>query len=444
MKTIDMTTGNATKKILLFSLPIFLGNVFQQVYSMSDTIVVGRFLGKEALAAVGASSALVVFINAILIGLCMGSGVLFAELYGSKRYKELSAAISTSAIFIFSVTVFIAALSLLFLDPLVRLFQVPEDALMLSKNYLRIILSGLPFLFLYNMAAAVLRAMGNSKTPLIFLITASVINVAFDFILVICIPMGVKGPAWSTFAAQVLSGMPLCIYAVKKLGFLKLRLSFKKEMFNKVAKYSILTSLQQSIMNFGILLVQGLVNSFGVIAMAAFTAGVRIDTFAYMPAQDFGNAFATYIAQNKGAGEEGRIKSGFQSAILCATIFCAVISAGVWLFAPQLISLFVPGDAAVIAAGGQYLRIEGTFYILIGYLFLHYAFYRGLGHFNTSIVLTVVSLGIRVALSYSLVWLGFGLQSIWWSIPIGWALADIAGFVRYWGLKKRNGLLPPA
>ncbi len=436
MKTIDMTTGNATKKILLFSVPIFLGNVFQQIYSMSDTIVVGRFLGKEALAAVGASSALVVFINAILIGLCMGSGVLFAELYGSKRYKELSAAISTSAIFIFAVTSLIAILSIVFLDPLVRMFQVPEAALELSKSYLRIILAGLPFLFLYNMAAAVLRAMGNSKTPLIFLITASVINVAFDFILVIWIPLGVKGPAWSTFAAQLFSGMPLCIYAIKKLDFLKLKLHFEKEMFKKVAKYSILTSLQQSIMNFGILLVQGLVNSFGVIAMASFTAGVRVDTFAYMPAQDFGNAFATYIAQNKGAGEDDRIKSGFRSAILCATIFCAIISVGVCLFAPQLISLFVPGDTAVIEAGGQYLRIEGAFYVLIGYLFLHYAFYRGLGHFNTSIFLTVISLGIRVVLSYSLVWLGFGLQSIWWSIPIGWALADIAGFIRYYQLKK--------
>ncbi len=438
MKTIDMTTGNATKKILLFSLPIFLGNVFQQIYSMSDTVVVGRFLGKEALAAVGASSALVVFINAILIGLCMGSSILFAELYGSKRYKELSAAISTSTIFILSVTLLIAILSIIFLDSLVHLFQVPEDALMLSKSYLRIILSGLPFLFLYNMAAAVLRALGNSRTPLVFLITASVINVAFDFILVICIPLGVKGPAWSTFAAQLFSGVPLCIYAVKKLGFLDLKLRFEQEMFKRVAQYSILTSLQQSIMNFGILLVQGLVNSFGVIAMASFTAGVRIDTFAYMPAQDFGNAFATYIAQNKGAGEEERIKSGFRSAILCATIFCAVISVAVWLFAPQLISLFVPGDAAVIETGGQYLRIEGTFYVLIGYLFLHYAFYRGLGHFNTSIFLTVISLGIRVVLSYSLVWLGFGLQSIWWSIPIGWALADIAGFVRYYQLKKRK------
>lgn len=438
MKTIDLTTGNPTKKILFFTLPIFLGNVFQQIYSMSDTIVVGRFLGKEALAAVGSSSALVIFVSAILIGLCMGSGVLFAELFGAKKYDNLSAAISTAAIFIFIVTILICGIGIIFLDPLIRLFQVPEAAFALSKDYLLIIFAGLPFMFLYNIASVILRAVGDSKTPLIFLIVASVINVAFDFILVLYTDLGVKGPAWSTFAAQLCSGVPLYLYTTKKLKFIRFRLHFDKALFREVAKYSIMTSLQQSIMNFGILLVQGLVNSFGVVAMAAFTAGVRIDTFAYMPAQDFGNAFATYIAQNKGAGKGDRIRQGFRSSLLCVTIFCGIISLGVILFAPQLISLFVPGDRAVIETGANYLRIEGALYILIGYLFLHYGLFRGLGRFNTSIGLTILSLGTRVALSYSLVWMGLGLYSIWWSIPIGWALADIAGFVCYWKLQKQH------
>lgn len=441
MKRIDLTTGSPTKKMLAFALPIFVGNIFQQIYSMSDTIVVGRFLGKEALAAVGASSALVIFLNAILIGLCMGSGVLFAELFGAKKYDDLSIAISTTAIFVFVITMVICISGIVFLDPLIRAFQVPEPAIALSKDYLRIIFAGLPFMFLYNLAAAILRAAGDSRTPLVFLIVASLINVAFDFILVLYTGLGVKGPAWSTFAAQLCSGVPLFLYAIKKLNFLKFRLRFEKAMFQKVAKYSVMTSLQQSIMNFGILLVQGLVNSFGVVAVAAFTAGVRIDTFAYMPAQDFGNAFSTYIAQNKGAMKESRIRQGFRSAMLCATVFCGVITAVVLLFAPQLIGLFVPGDAAVIAAGATYLRVEGIFYILIGYLFLYYGFYRGMGHFNTSIVLTVISLGTRVVFSYAMVWLGLGLHSIWWSIPIGWALADVAGFIHYRKLKKQTTLL---
>lgn len=430
MKTNDMTTGNEAKKILLFTLPIFLGNLFQQIYGMSDTVVVGRFLGEQALAAVGASVALTVFINSILIGLCMGSGILFAELYGSKDYKTLSRAISTASIFVLGITLVITVISIVFLNQLIYLFQIPTEAFQLTKDYLLIILAGLVFMFMYNMASAILRAMGDSKTPLIFLIVSSVINVAFDFILVIYTDLGVKGPALSTFAAQLFSGVPMFIYVIKKLKFLELKPVFDKGIFKRVANYSILTSLQQSIMNFGILMVQGLVNSFGVVAMAAFAIGVKVDTFAYMPAQDFGNAFATFVAQNKGAEKYDRIKKGFKSSIICVTIFCFIISVAVYMFAPNLIGLFSPGSSNVVEAGSIYLRTEGLFYILIGYLFLLYGFYRGMGNFKMSIILTIISLGLRVALSYIFVGLGFGLTSIWWSIVIGWVISDIIGFIK--------------
>lgn len=221
MQQIDMTKGSPTKKIIAFTLPIFLGNLFQQIYSISDTFVVGRFLGEEALAAVGACSAIVIFITSVLIGLCMGSGVFFADLYGAKKNDELSLSISTSAIFIFLVTCGIMLVSLLCIEPMIRLFQIPEEVMGLAKEYLTIIILGLPFLFLYNMATVILRALGDSKTPLVFLIIASIINVAFDFILVTVIPLGVKGPAISTFAAQLLSGVPITFYTLKKLGFLK-------------------------------------------------------------------------------------------------------------------------------------------------------------------------------------------------------------------------------
>ena len=184
-------------------------------------------------------------------------------------------------------------------------------------------------------------------------------------------------------------------------------------------------------MNFGILLVQGLVNSFGVTTMAAFAIGVKIDTFAYMPAQDFGNAFSTYVAQNKGANKDERIRKGFRSAILCSSMFSVLLSVLVFLFAPNIVAMFSDADANVIAQGAEYLRIEGVFYILIGFLFIHYGFYRGLGHFKTSIFLTVASLGLRVILSYLLVWFGMGVTSIWWSIVIGWAVADAFGFYIY-------------
>ena len=301
----------------------------------------------------------------------------------------------------------------------------------LARTYLLITISGMPFAPLYNMATVVLCAFGDSKTPLIALISASTINVAFDFLLVIVWPLGVKGPAISTLVAQVLSGTPLALYALKKMNFLKLWLVFEKALFNRIAKYSLLTSLQQSIMNFGIFLVQGLVNSFGVVTMAAFAIGVKIDTFAYMPAQEFGNAFATYVAHNKEANKIDRIRNGFRSAIVCSTIFSLPISALIYIFAPNLVAFFSDSDHSVIAQGAEYLRIEGLFYILIGYLFIHYGFYRGLGRFYTSIFLTVVSLGTRVLLSYFLVWVGFGVTSIWWSIVIGWTIADLFGFLIY-------------
>lgn len=214
-----MTTGSPTKKILAFTLPIFFGNLFQQIYSVSDTFVVGRFIGNEALAAVGACSAVVVFITSILIGLCMGSGLVFADLYGAKNHKKLSLSISTSSIFIFAITLLIMLVALLFINPLMSLFNIPTQVTGLAKQYLTIIIWGLPFMFLYNMATVVLRALGDSTTPLIFLIAASTINVAFDFILVTVIPLGVRGPAISTFAAQLFSGLPLTIYMLKNSVF---------------------------------------------------------------------------------------------------------------------------------------------------------------------------------------------------------------------------------
>lgn len=438
MKTIDMTAGSPTKKMLLFSLPILLGNLFQQVYSLSDTLVVGRFLGKEALAAVGSSSAIVVLINSIIIGLCMGASVLFAEYFASKNNDKFAKAISTSSIFIAGLSLLVSFLMIIFINPLLWLFQIPSEAFRLARDYLYIVLSGLVFLSLYNLSAAILRAKGDSKTPLIFLIVSTTINVAFDFIFVLFTPLGVMGPALSTLVAQIASGLPLFIYMLHKMKYLHIKPIFDKPVFKKVLSYSVLTSLQQSIMNFGILLVQGLVNSFGVIAIAAFAIGVRIDAFAYMPAQDFANGFAFYVSQNRGAHQYERICQGFKRAIIASTIFCGVITLIMLFFAPTFIRLFAPEDLEVITLGSDYLRIEGVFYILIGYLFLFYALNRGLGKFKTSIVLTITSLGTRVLISYVLVALSFGIRSIWWSIPLGWALADILGLYLYRQVKKDN------
>ena len=282
--------------------------------------------------------------------------------------------------------------------------------------------------------------------PLLFLGVSTALNIALDILFVIIIPFGVAGAAAATVIAQGVSALCIAIYAFRRTGLLRLErrhLRFRAGTVKSIASYSLLTCVQQSVMNFGILMIQGLVNSFGVAVMAAFAAAVKIDSFAYMPVQDFGNAFSTFIAQNYGAGEGRRIHAGIRSAVGTTLVFCVVISLGVFLFAPELMGIFVaPEETEILAVGVEYLRIEGACYCGIGCLFLLYGLYRGLGRPGMSVVLTAVSLGTRVALAYLLAPIpAFGLPAIWWAIPIGWVLADLTGLAYY--RQRREKLLPP-
>ena len=432
---LDMTKGNCNKLIIKFALPMILGNIFQQVYNLVDTIVVGKFVGPDALAAVGSSFAIVTFITSIIIGLAMGTGVVLAQSYGSKeneKFKEISI---TSFIFIGCITLILMIGSLISIDLLLKLFNMPSELLVSAKEYLIIILLGLGFTFIYNLSTAILRAVGDSKRPLYFLIIASLINVVLDLVFVINFGLGVKGVGIATIIAQGVSALLSIIYVFKEVSFMKIGkkdIRIKKDTLKLVANYSVLTSVQQSIMNFGILIVQGLVNTFGVTVMAAFAAGVKIDSIAYMPVQDFGNAFSTYVAQNKGADKQERIIEGVRGVIKIIIGFCAVISTLILIFSKNIMLLFVDkGEEEVIRLGVQYISVVGIFYVLIGFLFMFYGLYRGLGMLRMSIILTVISLGTRVILAYILSSTTLGAYGIWWSIPIGWALADVIGFYVY-------------
>ncbi len=431
----DMTTGKPTKKILLFALPMLLGNIFQQVYNLVDTIVVGRFVGSNALAAVGSSFTMMTFVTSVIIGLCMGAGVLISQLFGAKESIRMQRAIATSFYFILAITLFIMAVTLIFINPILSLFQTPQEILADTKTYLTFIFWGLIFTFFYNFATCLLRAIGDSKTPLYALIVACLVNIILDLVFVVAFHWGVMGAALATVIAQGVSALLGCLSALKKLSFLQVKrenLIFDREMFRMTAHYSVLTSVQQSIMNFGILMVQGLVNTFGATAMAAFAAAVKIDSFAYMPVQEFGNAFSTYVAQNVGAAKTDRVKQGVHAAIRTIILFCIVISSLVLIFARQLMMIFVnASETAIIDIGAQYLYIVSVFYVLIGFLFMFYGFYRGIGQHSMSIILTILSLGTRVALAYLLAPTAIGLAGIWWAIPVGWAFADIVGFFVY-------------
>ena len=437
----NLTKGSITINILLFALPLMLGNLLQQMYNIADTWVVGRFLGSKALAAVGSSYALMIFLTSIILGLCMGCSAGISMDYGSKEYSKMRQNIFMSFILIGIISVALNILVYVFMDFILWFLQIPIEIQPLIKDYLNIIFIGIIATFLYNYFANILRAIGNSITPLVFLSLSAILNVILDLVCVLILHWGVKGAAIATVFSQFISGIGITAYTIIKFPQLrpnKNDMHWNKHNLHTIFNLSVLTSLQQSIMNFGILMVQGLVNSFGTVIMAAFAAAVKIDSFAYMPVQDFGNAFSTYVAQNYGAGKKERIEKGIKSAIITVSIFCLIISGLVFIFAKPLMEIFIePTEVEIIKAGIKYLRIEGACYIGIGILFLLYGFYRAINKPLMSLILTIASLGTRVALAYLLSSISFiGVTGIWLSVPIGWALADIIGILFYFKAKK--------
>ena len=437
----DLSKGPVVKSMLLFAIPMILGDLLQQCYNIADTLIVGRCLGEKALAAVGSSFTLMTFITSIILGLCMGSSALFSIRFGQKDENGLKEDICASFIFIAAVTVLLNMVAYASLGGLRVFLRVPDEVWGEMREYLFVIFMGIPAVFLYNYFASYLRAIGNSVIPLVFLAVSSLLNIILDLWFVIGFKMGVAGAAQATVVAQYLSGLGIMLYTLicyKRVHAIWKISCLKKERISEIVSFSMLTCIQQSVMNLGILMVQGLVNSFGTVVMAAFAAAVKIDAFAYMPVQDFGNAFSTFIAQNYGAKEKQRIQHGLKAAVCISAIFCIVISTFVFLFAKPLMMIFVDaGETHIIMEGVRYLRIDGAFYIGIGWLFLLYGLYRALGKPGMSVVLTIFSLGTRVVLAYILSAIPqIGVTGIWWSVPIGWALADIIGFLYYKNYKN--------
>ncbi len=443
----DLTQGPVMKTMLRFAVPMILGNLLQQCYNIADTLIVGKFLGADALAAVGSAFSLMTFLTSILQGLAMGSGTVFSIRFGQKDQQGLKEGILASFFLLGMVAILLNVAVFVGLDWIIWVLRTPAALVGMMREYLAVIFAGLVGIFLYNFFASLLRSLGNSSVPLFFLAVSAVLNILLDLWFVAGLERGVAGAAEATVISQYVSGIGIAIYTrlkfpalVKRDRTVRLRISRVKE----IASYSALTCLQQSIMNLGILAVQGLVNSFGTTVMAAFAAAVKIDAFAYLPVQDFGNAFSIFTAQNFGANQTERIRKGIRVAALASISFSLLVSACVFAFAEPLMTLFIDAkETAVIAEGVRYLRIEGAFYFLIGVLFLLYGLYRALGKPGMSVVLTVMSLGTRVALAYALSAVpALGVVGIWWSVPIGWFLADALGvgyyFVKAKGLFRGN------
>ncbi len=436
----DLTTGNITSKLWLFALPLMVGNVLQQFYNLVDTWVVGRYIGEDALAAVGSSYSFMTFILSIIIGLCLGCSSFISISIGQKNYDKIRNGIFLSFSIIGILSIVLSIISIGMLHQIIKLLKVPENIQDDMYTYLYYIILGLLGSFLYNYFANLLRGIGNSIIPLIFLGISVGLNVVLDLIFVVGFHWGIRGAAIATTISQYISGIGLMICyhtTYPNLHLEKKDLVWNRENAFQIISLSGYTCLQQSVMNFGILVVQGIVNSFGKSVMAAFAVAVKIDTIAYMPVQDFGNAFSIFVAQNFGAKNSKRIREGIKKSTISVIVFCFCISTIIFVFPGFFMKIFISADkGTIIDIGVQYLRIEGASYIGIGILFLLYGYYRAINMPQISLILTIISLGTRVLLASVLSKVSYiGVIGIWMAIPIGWLLADLFGI---WYMSKRK------
>lgn len=441
-KTIDMTIGRPASQMLKFFFPLFIGNLFQQFYGIVDSLFISRYEGTMAFAAVGSSMLLVNFLTSILIGLSLGASAIFSQLFGGRNYQKLKETISTSAYFIGAVSFILAVSTFILRRPLLRLFQMPEELIGYASEYLIYIFAGLFFTGIYNLASFTIRSLGDSKTPVYILVTACLTNIVLDAFFMIPLKMGVAGAGLATLIAQVLSAVLALKAAVKQTDFLRWEKSdfrIKRSELPKIVQYSTLTAVQQSISSFGMMLVQGIVNTLGSSAIAAFAACSKIDEFANRPLQDLGNASATFTAQNHGAEEHDRIRHGFRTTLLLILAVSVPISLIAFFFAPNLINIFISNPTEeILSKGVTYLRILGPAYFFIGLTVTLYGYFRSINEISYSILITILSQGIRVVLSYLLTRTVLGFTAVAWAVIMGWIVSDSVGLFLYTKLQRKT------
>ena len=417
-------------------LPSVIAFAFSGVYSIVDGMFVGQGVGDAGLAAINVAWPVTALVQALGTGLGMAAAVVLSVCIGRRDAAEEHRALGSTAVLLLLAGVLSTALLALLYRPLLPLLGAEGSVLAYADSYTRVIVLGSLFQVLGTGLVPLLRTYDGADAAMCSMTAGFLTNVVLDALFISVFRWGTAGAAAATVIAQGVSAAGIALYGWRRVPLLRLErrhCKVSRGELGRIVNYSLLTCVQQSVMNFGILMVQGLVNSFGVNVMAAFAAAVKIDAFAYLPVQDFGNAFSTFVAQNTGAQKTERIRRGIRSAVGVSVGFCLVSSLLVCLFAAPLMGLFVePGETEIIAVGVEYLRIEGMCYCGIGILFLLYGLFRGLGRPGVSVVLTVISLGTRVALAYLLAPIpAVGLKGIWWAVPIGWVLADLAGLVLY-------------
>jgi len=436
----DLTVGNEGKLILQFAMPMVFGNVFQQLYNVVDSIIIGHYVGKEALAAVGAAFPIIFLLIAMIIGLGSGFTIIISQYFGSKNIKQVIRTIDTTFVILFFASILITLIGIFFSEPLFKLTRLPEDVIPQASAYLDIYFLGTIFFFGFNGTAAILRGMGDSKTPLYFLILSTLTNILFDLLFVMQFGWGIEGAAWATVLSQGGAFFTAIIYLNKKHPIVNVSIRkyiFDRDIFRKSLRIGLPSGLQQSFVAAGLIALFGIVNQFGTDTIAAYSVAIRIDSFASLLAMNFAAALAAFVGQNIGANKPERIKAGLKFTWLVTSAISIAITVLVYFFGNDLMALFTP-DQSVIELGNEYLVIVSSFYIIFSTLFVVNAVMRGAGDTLVPMFITLFALwGVRVPASYFLAD-KIGVTGIWWAVPLGWGMGMTLSYLYYISGKWKN------
>lgn len=424
MSAVHMTEGNISRHLISYSVPLILGNLFQLTYNAVDSIIVGRFIGKEALAAVGTANPVMSIIVLGISGISMGASVLMSGFFGARDYGQLKKELATTAVFGLYFSAAVAFAGVLCARALLRALQVPGEILEIAALYLRIIFLGAPFTYFYNTVSAALKSVGDSRTPLKFLILASVLNAVLDLIFIGIFRLGIICSAATTVIAEAVSAVLCIVYVYHNIELLQIgRREFviDKQLLKQTLRYGGVTALQQSCQPLGKLLIQGAVNTMGIDAIASFNAVSRVDDYACLPEQSIANGITTFVAQNRGANKTDRIMQGFRTGLVLEFFYWMLICAVTWLLKRPFMQLFVTeGNESVIALGCGYLSLMAVFYIFPGFTNGFQGFFRGMGRMQVTLLGTLIQTSLRVICVYLLV-PRIGLNGVAVACAAGWS-----------------------
>lgn len=442
---VDMINDNPSKSLIYFAIPMVIGNLFQQLYSVMDSIILGNFVGEEALAAVGSCVGIVMLFIAIATGASVGCSVVISQLFGAKKIEDMKTSIFTALISVVCIGVILSIIGNIINRKLLNIMGTPDNIIDKSSLYLRVYFYGLTFLFIYNVLAAIFNALGESKIPLYFLIFSSVLNIILDMVFVVYFKLDVIGVGLALIISQSISSIVLFIFLLKKIRKFKSKDSFSYFSVSELiqmGKVAVPSVLQQSLVSLGMLMVQIVVNRYGSSVMAGYAAAVKIDGVALMPMVTIGNAISTFTAQNIGANKPNRIKSAYRASLGMIAFISLSITALIYIFGERFLSVFLDINSSreAISTGIQYLRVVSLFYIVMGFMNVTNGVLRGAADIYVYLLSSLTNLGARIGLTF---YLGdvVGKDVIWWAIPVGWILSYIVSIIRYKSGKWKNKAL---